>query len=109
MRAGWITLISEIKAEIKRINKQIEIETELNKTMAKYKDCPLKTMVIHQTVGSVRALEFAKKSLERLEELADPLKNQLTTDEWLLNDQRMKEIAQKAELDHLKNERNNYR
>jgi hypothetical protein len=97
MKAGLIKLISEVKKQLKRIEAQIETEKRIHDAWTKYVDCEIKTVVIHQSIGVIRGLEIAKESLEYILNHADPMKDQMTTDEWLLHDQKMKRIAEQVD------------
>lgn len=83
-------MISEIEKQLARIKAQIEAEKQVHDVWTKYMDCDIKTKVIHQAIGMVRGLEVAKESLEYILK-QEP--EQMTTDEWLLHDQKMKRIA----------------
>jgi hypothetical protein len=92
MKAGLIALISEIKNQIKQIEIQIEAEQKIHAIYTKYKDCPMKTAVIHQSIGVVRGLEIAKESLEYILNQQKTTEYQMTTDEWMMMEERMKGI-----------------
>lgn len=64
-------MIKEIKAQISRIEQQIAAEQAVYKSMKKYTDSEIKTVVINQQIGVVRGLEVAKESLNFLLEQAD--------------------------------------
>lgn len=82
MKAGLITLISEIEKQLERIKNQIESERRIHEAWTKYADCPIKTAVINQCIGVVRGLEVAKESLEFI--LAQDINNQMSADEWFI-------------------------
>jgi hypothetical protein len=90
MKVGLITLISEIKKQIQLIKTQIEAEQKIHAIYTNYKDCPMKTAVIHQSIGVVRGLEIAKESLEYVLEQQKEKEYQMSTDEWMAMEQRMK-------------------
>lgn len=91
MKAGLIKLISEIEKQLARIKAQIETKKRIHDAWTKYVDCDIKTKVIHQSIGVIRGLEIAKESLEYI--LAQQTNDQMSTDEWLLHDQKMKSIV----------------
>jgi hypothetical protein len=89
----WVKRMrKEIKKQIERIDAQIEAEKKVHQTWSNYKDCTIKTAIINQSIGVVRGLEVAKESLEYLLEKSDPMKDQMTTDEWLIHEQNLKGI-----------------
>jgi hypothetical protein len=78
-------LILEINKQLKRITDQIETEKRIHEVWTRYKDCDMKTQVIHQSIGVIRGLEIAKESLEYI--LAQEITDQLSIDEYHIADQ----------------------
>lgn len=96
MKAGLIMLISEIKKQLERIDAQIETEKRIHEAWTRYVDCPMKTAVIHQSIGVIRGLEIAKEAMEYIIRQEEANANQMSMfppDEWMIREEEMKKIA----------------
>lgn len=61
--------IQRIEQELTEINNHIEAEKKLLNATQNYRDCELKTMVVHQCQGAIRGLEVGREKLLFIREL----------------------------------------
>lgn len=59
-------MIQKFQDELKRIDDHIDEQKALVERMKKYKDCDVKQVIIHESIGMIRGLEMAKESLKRI-------------------------------------------
>jgi hypothetical protein len=90
--------VEEIQRQLDRIEEQIKSIQKVHATWTKYKECEMKTAVIHQSIGMIHGLEAAKESLEYIRDQQQPPNEQLTTDEWLIDHENRKRIMEQIDI-----------
>lgn len=91
-------LILEIQSKLFYINQEIEKEQALKDSVKHYKDCDLKTMIVHQTTAAIRTWEAAKEMLVEIITAEEERTIQMSGDEWLQHENKMKKIAAQVDV-----------
>lgn len=90
-------MLEELKKQIERMENQLESEKMVVKAWESYTESALKTIVLNQAHGVIRGLEVGLESLEYVLDRAEPKNVQMTTENWLENDSRIKEIIKQID------------